>query len=424
MNFARARFAVACFVAFTFLLTSQGWGQQNRGEVDPRPCLSDILRTSSSYTNNIDYTNSWMDLVDETYFKQHKDEVNASAEKTLAWKAAASYEQFDEERRTYRHAQASQTSYNQSLQYVFNGMPDRAFATIDKCLETIAITRPNVYFSVSKSTSEEVQLRIYWVGLPGPKPTPFLVEGSNLQHARRTDATQISYVDRYSPFRNAAWSDAPDDGMLLRHGVTFSGTSMFTMTLKRESATSAVVGSLWGPNFDQVFFNIEPPAPPKTVTTKCSVSSKELKQSSDPNFYTIPFPPGGGENFPLDCWNLPTGKMARVTWQGTVLSPKFPSYNQGQLVDAQNPAVDYVANLVLLLRDAAGQQLVPNVQVLQSHSPAKDDHPASGTFSLPVPPSGAIVARLAANDSNKWPGYLGPISLSDDFRLTIEVTDK
>ncbi len=416
-----ARRVTICLLAIGFTIPGQLSAQQSKGEVDPRPCLSEILRTSSSYTNNVDYANNWMDLVDETYFNQHKDEVNASAERTLSWKAAGSYQQFDEQRRTYHRLQSGQTTYSQSMQSVFNGMPDRAFDTIDKCLETIAITRPNVYYAVSKNTASDVQLRIYWVGLPGAKPSPFLVEGSNLQNAERTDAVRPSIWR--NPFKDSTWSDTPKQGMLLRSELPLAGTSMFTVTIKRLNQNAPVVGSLWGPNFDQVFFNIDPPQPPRPKATKCSISAKELRQGSDA-FYSIPFPPGGGENFPLECWNLEPGKMARITWQGKVLSPKFESYNQGQRVDAQNPAVDYVVNLVLVLRDAVGQPITLPVQVHQSHSAARDDHDVNGSTSVQVPASAAIIATLAANDSNKWPGYLGPISLSDNFRLTIETTDK
>lgn len=412
------------------LLRLRSWAE-NGNQIDPTPCFNKMLETTSSMTSNIEFANSWLDLVDEDYYKGHEAEVNAAAEKTLSWKASGSWKEFDEERKKYHRLQSGTTSYKQSIQNVFNGITDRGLGTVDLCLKEIAAKQVGIFYAISKNTLKEVQLEIYWHSGPGANPEPFEILKSSLTGAHRLgiDANpgrQAQIMQRIGDaVFNRTLADPPRSGELFVRGVKIGpGDSKYTLRLMREDNTDSVTGSFEGKGFDQVFFNVPPPESDPDFVRTCSTNSAKLKGQS-PAFYTVPFQ---GENFPLHCWHMRPGRTVVITVSGTILPPQFASYSAGVEVDNYKPGVTYDVMLDMIVRDA-GDNIIDQPRVLDHVARngvqywAKDPVPVGISFTKLVPPSGAILVALTSPYSQKWPGRDGPVSLSDDFTITIQETD-
>lgn len=392
---------------------------QSRGEIDPIRCISPILTSTIQYSNSKEDALRWLNMVDENYYKEHKTEVDAKVT-TAGWQAAANFDQFDAERREYHKNSDYQSSTKESVQYFFNGMNDDALKTVNHCFDAVvADGRPGLNFTVRKNTAEEVHLRINWVGLPGPNADALVVNSSTLSNATRLNVKRGSVLSRVS------WNDPPNKNEIFATGLLglkLSGSSVGTVILKRDKQDKPITGTIYGPNFDEVYFDVEPPAKPKPRVESCSVTARDLV--GEGQYLTLAYPPSGIRLI-LDCYPLPADKNIVISWHGTLLPPQFLSYSDNKPVDNSNPAVDYVVQVNLRVLDAAGQQIVPDPILVPAtpSQPAMNSRTLNGsTAPVPVPSNGEVILYLAAIVSSKWPSGLGPITLSNDFTVTVQVT--
>src|SRR5205814_4629493 len=107
------------------LFCAMGFSQKGNGEISPVDCISPILTSTISYTQSEEAASHWLDMVDESYYKEHKTDVDAAVT-TAKWQGTANYSQLDQERRQYHRLKTGDISTKESSQYFFNGMPDSA----------------------------------------------------------------------------------------------------------------------------------------------------------------------------------------------------------------------------------------------------------------------------------------------------------
>jgi hypothetical protein len=419
---------LAASLAFVSLACGISWSQ-NRNQIDPTPCFSQLLETTRNLTTNVDFANSWLNLVDEEYYKSHTDEVSGAAEKTLSWKASGDWKSLDDERRKYHSQNSGWSNYNQSVQDVFNGVTDRGLDTIDRCIKNLAIKQSGVFFLVSKNTQGEVQLEIYWQLSGGTNPPPFTIRKSSIGNAERIDTKPSSstlgkMAQTVGSYISPAMSDPPSPGELFASGVKLGGGSKYTVRLQRQKRAEPVTGSIEGDGFDQVFFSIDPPPYPQPFNPKCTATAGSLKAHS--TYYTVPFQ---GESFSMPCWHMQPGKIVSITVTGTVEPPQFDSFSDKAVVSNSSAGVTYDVVLDMIVRDAGAYE-VDRLRVLDSQSKNGDLHlantprPVNTSFARVVPPNGAMLLSLTSPRSEKWPGRNDYVSLSDDFTVTVEATEK
>jgi len=168
--------------------------------------------------------------------------------------------------------------------------------------------------------------------------------------------------------------------------------------------------------------NLQANRPPAQIAkrTKCSVLAQKLK-TPNTTFYAIS---ADGEGMSLDCSDLEPGKNLQISATGYIEKPQFVGFdNIGTKFVPGTAGVNYKAKLVLLFRDAALQEIRQPLVLADADQASGDRRPVRKTVFLAVPPGGEILLSLGAINSSLTPNTNGPLSLSDDFQLTIEVTN-